>query len=127
VLATGVAQVAWILKTLAERIPACTATTQPEMWQGGQAQLLLAEAFVSGVGKPVPVDVSADAADAAAAARDFLDRLRTGTLATDVTCGPHSTVNLLAAAAIWARLSIAEHELRQDILVLKLQPVLDDQ
>ena len=73
----------------------------------------------------MPVEVSPHAADAAAAAREFLDRLCTGTLATDVACGPHSTVNLLAATAIWARLPIAEHELRQDILVLKLRPVLD--
>ena len=90
--------------------------------------MLLAEAFVSGAGKPVPVeDVSPHAADAAAAVREFLDRLHTGMLATDVVCGPHSAVNLLAATAIWARLPIAEHELRQDILVLKLQPVLDGQ
>lgn len=103
-----------------------TVTTQPETWLGGQARLLLAEAFVSGGGKPMPVeDVSPHAADAAAAAREFLDRLRTGMLATDVGCDPHSAVNLLAATAIWARLPIAEHELRRDILVLKLQPVLD--
>jgi hypothetical protein len=60
-------------------------------------------------------------------AGEFLGRLRAGTLATDVACGPHSAVNLLAATAIWARLPIAEHELRQDILVLKLRPVFDGQ
>ncbi|GAA2482987.1 hypothetical protein [Winogradskya humida] len=67
------------------------------------------------------VGVSAHAADAAAAARDFLDRLHRGALTTDVVCGPHAAVNLLAAAAIWARLPIAERELRED--VLKLKPV----
>jgi hypothetical protein len=127
VLATGVAQAAWIFRALAERVPTCTVTTRPGPWQAGQARLLLAEAFVSGAGKPVPVDVSPHAADAAAAAREFIDRLCTGSLASDVACGPHSAVNLLAATAIWAGLPIAEHELREDVLVLKVQPVLDHQ
>ncbi|GAA2583114.1 hypothetical protein GCM10010435_71090 [Winogradskya consettensis] len=123
VLATGIAQATWIFKALAERVPACTATTQPATWQSGQAQLLLAEAFVSGTGKPVPVGVSSHAADAAAAGRDFLDRLHRGPLVSDVVCGPHAAVNLLAATAIGGRLPIAEHELRADVLVLKVRPV----
>ena len=59
VLATGLAQGAWLLGQLAAAIPGLTATTQGEVWRAGEAQLLLAEAFVSGAGKPVPVPAGA--------------------------------------------------------------------
>ncbi|MCF3141650.1 hypothetical protein [Streptomyces platensis] len=63
-LATGVAQTAWMLSRLHTLVPEASATTRPERFAAGQARLLLAEAFVSGTGKPVPVAAGQHAADA---------------------------------------------------------------
>ena len=46
-LATGLAQGAWMLRQLAVTVPGLAATTQPQFWQRGSAQLLLAEAFIT--------------------------------------------------------------------------------
>jgi len=54
-LATGLAQGAWILGELAATRPTTTVTTQVTGWHMKLAQLLLAEAFVSGDAKPIPV------------------------------------------------------------------------
>ncbi|GAA5609503.1 hypothetical protein Spla01_00633 [Streptomyces platensis] len=74
-LATGVAQTAWMLSRLHILAPEASATTRPERFAAGQARLLLAEAFVSGTGKPVPVAAGQHAADAEAAARATLTYL----------------------------------------------------
>jgi hypothetical protein len=123
-LATGLAQGAWMLKRLAEAAPTVTVTTQPEVWRDGRARLMLAEVFVSGVGKPVPVAAGQHAADAIAAGKALIERLdRPGGFVSDVRCSPHEAFNLLATMAIWAGLQISPGELREDVLVIRVQPV----
>jgi hypothetical protein len=123
VLATGLAQTAWILDMLAGLHGDLTVTTQSDRWQHGQARLLLTEAFVSGTGKPVPVSGNQHAADAAAAGKEFVHRLDYDTLTSDVRCAPATPVNLLAATAMWAGLTIDSDELRSDVLAIKAKPV----
>lgn len=123
VLATGIAQTAWMLSRLHTLAPHVTATTQPHRFATGQARLLLAEAFVSATGKPVPVTGSQHAADAEAAARATLSHLTRGPEDFPrVTCTPHRPLNLLAALARWADLPIPEDELHLDVLVIRTQP-----
>jgi hypothetical protein len=50
VLATGLAQGAWMLRQLAVTAPGLAVTTQGGAWQRGGAQLLLAEAFITAAG-----------------------------------------------------------------------------
>jgi hypothetical protein len=123
-LATGLAQGAWMLKWVAEAAPAGAVTTQPALWRGGRARLLLAEVFVSGAGKPVPVAAGQHAADATAAGKAVIERLdMPDGLVSDVRCSPHEAFNLLAAMAMWAGLAIDPGELREDPLVIRVQPV----
>jgi hypothetical protein len=123
VLATGLAQTAWILQAVAgHRVP-LTVTTQADRWRRGQARLLLAEAFVSGTGKPVPVSGDQHVADAAAAGKEFVRRLDHDAFDSDVQCAPATALNLLAATAMWAGLTIDRDELRSDVLVVKVKPV----
>lgn len=123
VLATGLAQGAWMLGRLAAAEPDLTVTTQPAEWMNGDAPLLLAEAFVSGAGKPVPLPAGQHAADAAAAALALAERLDDDEgLVSDVRCAPQHAFNLWAAMAMWARLRIDPEELRQEILVVRLHP-----
>lgn len=122
-LATGLAQAAWMLLSLASAMPGLTATTEPSRWQAGHARLLLAEAFVSGTGKPPPLPAGQHAAAAAAAALVLLERLdTTGEITSDVRCSPQRPFNLLAATAIWAGLHIDNSEIRQDLLVIRCTP-----
>ena len=124
VLATGVAQAAWMLARLAEIAPGTAATTRPDRWAAPHGpRLLLAEALVSGAGKPVPTVTGPHAADAEAAARALAERLaQPPPLASDVHCAPHRPFNLLAAAAQWAGLDLAPDELHQDVLVVRARP-----
>jgi hypothetical protein len=123
-LATALAQGAWILGELAAILPALAVTTQVGTWRSATAQLLLGEAFVSGSGKPVPVSPAAGhVADATAAAKEFVRRLETGQIDSDVHCGPERPLSLLAAMAHWAGLRIDPTELRYDVLVVKVRPV----
>lgn len=126
-LATGLAQGAWMLRQLAEAVPGLSATTQPDLWQAGTARLLLAEAFVSGRGKPTPLAAGQHAADAAAAGLALVELLDAARLlASQVRCSPHGSFSLLAAMALWAGLSIDPRELSQEVLVVapRLQPGL---
>lgn len=124
VLATGVAQAAWMLARLAEVVPGTAATTRPDRWGEPRGpRLLLAEALVSGAGKPVPTVAGPHAADAEAAARALAERLpEPSPPASDVRCAPHRPFNLLAAAAQWAGLDIPVDELHQDVLVVRARP-----
>ncbi|MEV0637479.1 hypothetical protein AB0I77_21480 [Streptomyces sp. NPDC050619] len=126
VLATGVAQAAWMLGRLAEVVPGTPATTQPDRWVAAHGpRLLLAEALVSGTGKPVPTASGPHAADAEAAARALAERLGDlPGLVSDVRCAPHRPFNLLAAAATWAGLDIHRDELHLDVSVLRARPPL---
>jgi hypothetical protein len=117
-------QTAWILDALTTHRSDLTVTTQVDRWQHGEARLLLAEAFVSGTGKPVPVSSHQHAADAAAAGKEFVRRLDNNVLASDVQCAPATAINLLATTALWAGLRIDRDELRCDVLVIKVKPVL---
>lgn len=91
----------------------------------GEAALFVWEAFVSGTGKPVPSGITQHAADAAAAADTFADRLEEATLSTsDVVCAPASSFNLAAAAAAYAGLAIASDELRDQVQVYRTRPAL---
>jgi hypothetical protein len=82
----------------------------------GDADLFVWEAFVSGTGKPVPSGISQHAADAAAAADTFADRLEEATLSSsDVVWTPASSFSLAAAAAAYAGLAIPSAELRDQV------------
>ncbi len=113
-LATGPAQGAWMLGQLAAAVPGLSATTQPDSCRSGVARLLLAEAFVSGSGKPVPVSASQHAADAAAAGLALVE-LMDGPepLTSALHSSPHGPFNLLTAMALWAGLSIDPSELHR--------------
>jgi hypothetical protein len=122
-LATGLVQLAWVLERLATGVPGLRCTTQPERWLAGEAALFVWEAFVSGTGKPVPSGITQHAADAAAAADTFADRLEEATLSTsDIVCAPASSFNLAAAAAAYAGLAIASDELRDQVQVYRTRP-----
>jgi hypothetical protein len=125
VLATGLAQGAWMLRFLAAAAPGLAATTQPAHWRRGGAQLLLAEAFVSAAGKPVPVSGGQHAADATAAGLAMVELLdASGPLGSDVRCSPQESFNLLAAMALWSGLRIDPGELHEEVLVVAARPQL---
>jgi hypothetical protein len=123
VLATGLAQGAWILRQLTVALPGLAATTQPGPWQRQAAPLLLGEAFVCAAGKPVPGSASRHAADAAAAGRAFVELLADSPpLTSNVCCSPQDSFNLLAAMALWAGLRIDPGELKEEVLVIAARP-----
>lgn len=65
------------------------------------------------------------AADAAAVGMEMVARLGAGDeLASDVRCAPQGSFNLLAAMAHWAGLELDANELRKDVLVIRVHPVL---
>jgi hypothetical protein len=122
-LATGLAQGAWMLRQLAITVPGLSATTRPESWQRGSAQLLLAETFITAAGKPEPLPAGQDAADAAAAGLALAEVLNSsGPLTSTVRCAPLDPFNLLAAMALWAGLRIDPAELHAEVLVVAAQP-----
>lgn len=124
VLATGLVQTAWVLRRVVRLRGTALATTQPDRWLAGAADLLLWEAFVSGPGKPAPGQVSQHAADAAIATETFADRLAQGTLAAgDVTCEPHSAFSLAWAAAMVAGATIEPDERAMLAPVYRTRPV----
>ena len=127
-LATGLVQLAWLCRYLVEHSAAAPqATTQVNRFLASDASLLIAEAMVTSDGKPEPVDGRQDHADALAAAKrlaEILKALQGGaSTPADVSCSPHSALNLAAAAAMQAGLTIRADELRQDVLVAKVRPV----
>lgn len=118
-LATGMAQMTWILNDVSHRLDSkVPVTTQLDRFANSGAALLLAEVFVSADGKPEPGRISQDLADAQAAA-SRLQEMITSNLPTDVTCHPHKTINLAAAAAIHARMDIDPDELKMEALVAR--------
>ena len=122
-MATGLAQGAWMLRQLASTVPGLGATTRPESWQHGGAQLLLAEAFITAAGKPEPLSAGQDAADAAAAGLVLTEVLdSSGPLTSTVRCAPQDPFNLLAAMALWAGLRIDPAELHAEVLVVAARP-----
>lgn len=122
-LATGLVQLAWVLERIGSGFPGLRCTTRPELWLGGDAGLFVWEAFVSGTGKPVPSGITQHAADAAAAADTFADRLEDATLRrSDVVCAPASSFNLAAAAAAYAGLAIPSDGLRDQVQVYRTRP-----
>lgn len=127
-LATGLVQMAWVLERVRIGRSGVRCTTSPDVWLAGEAALFVWEAFVSGTGKPVPAGITQHAADAAAAADTFADRLEEGSLrSSDVVCTPASSFNLAAAAAAYAGLEVAGDELRGQVQVYRTRPALDPQ
>jgi len=123
VLATGLAQGAWMLRELAASVPELTTTTQAEIWRRADAQLLLAEAFITAAGKPGPLPAGQDAADAAAAGLALAEMLDgSAPLASSIRCAPQDPFNLLAAMALWAGLRIDPAELHAEVLVVAARP-----
>ena len=89
------------------------------------AELLIAEAMVTSEGKPEPVDGLQDHADAVAAAMRLAELVFTetqGLITADVSCQPHSALNLAVVAALHAGLTIDTAELHLDVLVAKVRP-----
>lgn len=122
-LATGVVQMAWILERVGSVMPGLRCTTLPSAWLDGGAEVFVWEAFVSGPGKPVSAAISQHAADAAAAADTFAERLEDSRLTeSDVMCDPAKSFNLAAAAALYAGLSVAPSEMREPLMVYRTQP-----
>lgn len=124
-LATGLAQGAWLLREIARSAPDTTATTSPQRWRAGHAELLLMEAFISGKGKNPPGPDGQhirDAQDAAHAAHTLLDH---GSDPLSTICCPDTdgatAFNLLAAMALHAGLTTDPDELRNDVLVARIQ------
>jgi hypothetical protein len=121
-LATGLAQGAWMLRELALTVPGLAATTQPGTWRCGDAQLLLAEAFITASGKPEPLPAGQHAADAVAAGLALMEILHSSAPVTSpVCCSPQDPLNLLAAMALWAGLRIDPAELHAEVLVVAAQ------
>jgi hypothetical protein len=119
----GLAQGAWMLRSLAAAAHGLIVTTQPAHWRRGAAQLLLAETFVSAAWKPVPVPGGQHAADAAAAGLAMVELLETSDMfGSDVHCSPRESFSLLAAMAMWTGLRIDPGELRQEVLVVAARP-----
>lgn len=122
-LATGLVQMAWVLERVSADLPEVSCTTRPHTWLSGRANLFLWEAFVSGTAKPVPAGTSQHAADAAAAAGTFAERLESGSLdESDVVCAPMSSFNLAAAAAVYAKMTIDVDELHLPAQVYRSGP-----
>jgi hypothetical protein len=126
-LATGLVQVAWFCRALAQSMPDLRTTCDPQKWRerGG---LLLWEAFVSGHGKPTPMAIElADAlpsqheTDAAAAVAAFTEALKQdpALARSHVTTGNHRPLSLLAFAAHSGGLAIDAEEMTQSVLVIK--------
>lgn len=121
-LATGLVQLAWVLERVSSLSGGLRCTTQADVWLKAEAELFIWEAFVSGPGKPAPAGATQHAADAAAAGDTFAARLAEARLASsDVTCDA-SSLNLAAAAAGYAGLSIPGDEIRQPVHVYRTQP-----
>jgi len=122
-LATGLAQGAWMLGQLAVTVPELATTTQAETWRRGDAQLLLAEAFITASGKPEPLPAGQHAADAVAAGLALAEMLDSSVpLVSSVCCWPRDSFSLLAAMALWAGLRIDLGELRAEVLVVAARP-----
>jgi hypothetical protein len=122
-LATGLAQGAWMLRQLTALVPGLAVTTQFRAWEPGNAQLLLAEAFITAAGKPEPLAAGQHAADAAAAGLALLEMLDSpATLTSSVCCSPQESFNLLAAMALRAGLRIDPAELHAEVLVVAARP-----
>lgn len=125
-MATGLVQLAWLCRYIAESaVVAPPTTTQLSRFVPSGAALLIAEAMVTGEGKPEPVDGLQDYADALSAARRLSEILAgEDSGLPEVCCSPSAALNLAAAAAIHAGLPIERDELSMDVLVAKVRPVV---
>jgi hypothetical protein len=121
--AGGLAQGAWMLRQLAVTVPELTVTTQAKTWRRGDAQLLLAGAFITASGKPEPLPAGQHAADAVAAGLALVEILDSSApLVSSVCCWPRDSFSVLAAMALWAGRRIDPGELRAEVLVVCRAP-----
>jgi hypothetical protein len=119
-MATGLVQLAWLLRELASG-GQVRATTQPGRWSQAQP-LLLWEAFVSQSAK-TGTGEDAHLADARAAVRAFISGLPATSGRSDVHVGDHRALNLAAVAAAHAGIRIDPAELASNLLIVKARPV----
>jgi hypothetical protein len=100
VLATGLAQTAWVLRNLREACPTqALSATWDGFSQAGEG-LLIWEAFVSGNAKPTSEAETSHKADAAAAVTAFRDSLPNPPERSVITTS--DPFSLIGAAAIWS-------------------------
>ena len=114
-LATGIAQIAWILRSLSESpggsgtgsgIAPLTVTTSRRRWEAAvDGEWLLWEAFLAGERKPAPDQVNPHVADAKAGLEAFREDQRINNGEAD-----EDAVNLLALLAHWAGLTVPAQE-----------------
>ncbi len=122
---TAIAQLAWMARELAGRVPQARATIDAAraLTQPRRSELLLWEAFVSRRGDR---DATAHAADARDAARELVTRIgvvRDGVpLVSDVTPGDTPVLNLGAAALLGAGWQLAADALTAPTLVVRADP-----
>jgi hypothetical protein len=122
-LATGLAQGAWMLRQPAVTVPELAVMTQAETWRRGDAQLLLAEAFITASGKPEPLPAGQHAADPVAAGLALVEILDSSApLVSGVCCWRRDSFSVLAAMALWAGRRIDPGELRAEVLVVAARP-----
>ena len=108
-LATGLAQISWILRRLANTAPAVSITTSRDVWVAEPNHVwLLWEAFVAGDRKPNYGTANGHIADARAGLYAFESNE-----INHPETSPHEAVNLLVALADWAGLPIRQDERRR--------------
>ena len=112
-MATGLVQLAWVLK----HIGTVQATTQPARWSP-DTPLLLWEAFVSGDLKTRTAGPTGHRDDADSAVRGFVARLDDLDRLGDVHLGHRAPLNLAAAVALQAGLSISTDEIAMQLLIV---------
>lgn len=103
-LATGIAQIGWILDATVAKLGSTPVTTNRDRW-AEQRPLLLWEGFVSHNRKPAASEVGEHVADARAAVEAFGQNR---VLPVDVPAT--KAINLLAMAAAWAGMSVGLDE-----------------
>ena len=112
-----------MLRELAATVPGLTTTTRAETWRRADAQLLLAEAFITASGEPEPLPAGQHAADTVAAGPGLVEILDSSApLVCSVCCSPRDSFSLLGAMALWAGLRIDPGELRAEVPVVTARP-----
>jgi hypothetical protein len=115
VIATGMAQTAWILRKLRTALPNEKLYLDWGAFSAARTGLFVWEAFVSGSSKPKASEGNPHVADASAAIAAFRGSIAEATETPPVNA--ESPLSLIGAAALWAGWT-------DDTSVLKAQPVV---
>ena len=114
-LATGLAQVSWILQAIHRETPEVGAFLDWDAYQQTDRGLLIWEAFVS-----VKDEETSHVQDAMAAVSAFVKAIKSPSPQSEITEPPKSqTRSLIGAALLWAGWSDDANLLRQSCLVIK--------